>query len=298
MDPLPLRFPIPRPVPQPPQMSAAQPDFRSRIVNAMNVSETRGGRDWAERLLGLAEMTPFGLVTGAGDVAGAVYDWNPLQAAAMAAMLMPAVRGRPRNAMLSPAGRTDRAEQMGFNLGTTWYHGTPHPGFSSFDPALSGSTSNFALNGRPAIWLTDNQNVASHFASTMTRRNPDAGMGGIYPLVARPGDRPIRVNYEGYNPSPNEWYANIENIFDQAARTRGGPPSSIIFQNVPFNYSRTGEGQGMANHMLVMQPNQLRSPWAAFDPSQASSGNILAGLTGAGFAVPAYLSSDQFGSQR
>ncbi|TAL08278.1 MAG: hypothetical protein EPO02_13325 [Nitrospirae bacterium] len=50
------------------------------------------------------------------------------------------------------------------------------------------------------------------------------------------------------------------------------------------NYTRPG-GETPENVIVVKDANQLRSPNAAFDPTQKSSRNLLAGITGLGVAV-------------
>lgn len=294
MEPLPLGYPRPRPPTFPPQMSAANPDIRTRMVNAMMSSvfgETQTGRDWAERVMGLADMTPLGMLPAAYDAGASLASGNPGNAMiAAAAIGSPAAR---RRGGLSPAqgDRLARAREMGFDTDRIWYHGTPTPGFTQFDPGMAGYTQGYALNGRPAIWFTDNPQQASYYAGALMRRDPEAvGGGGIVPAFIRRGERPLRGDYGGEFMSPNTWYANVENAIEQAIQRRGALPSNIEFQNVPFRW-RDGPS-GTSNILLVTDPSIIRSPNAMFNPRWTNSGNILAGTAGA-VAAPYMLGGDQ-----
>jgi len=55
-------------------------------------------------------------------------------------------------------------------------------------------------------------------------------------------------------------------------------------------YLNTREDPGSYSYM-VLNPNQLRVPWAKFDPSKVNSGNIFAGLGAAGMVLP---TADQY----
>jgi hypothetical protein len=51
-----------------------------------------------------------------------------------------------------------------------------------------------------------------------------------------------------------------------------------------IKYKNRVEDPGHTSY-IILHPSQARSPWAAFDPEKASSGNLLAGLAG-GAAIP------------
>ncbi len=307
MDPLPLRFPIPAPQPQqPPQMSAATPDLRTRMVNAMMsemFGETPQGRDWAERTMGLAEMTPLGLLTSAYDAGSAGASGNIGNTMLAAAGAIPAAR---RGNALSPATIARRREAAGFGP-ETWFHGTPQPGFSEFDLRRLGETSRGGLDGRPAIWATQSPDLAAWYADahgTLAARRgqpmPDNAIG-IYPVVVNPGENPFRYDVKGHRFGTPDWYANIDHWAEIHRRRTGSMPTSMQIDNVSFG--PLGEGSiphpnqtGLASVMALYQPNQLRSPWARFDPRQYQSGNLLAGGAGAALLGGQHLLSGQDGS--
>lgn len=293
MDPLPLGYPRPRPQTFPPQMSAATPDIRSRMVNAMMAGvfgESPQGRDWAERLMGLADMTPLGMLPAAYDFGSSAASGNPFGAlAAAGAVGVPAARRRG----LSPTqtDRFARARDMGFDTSQVWYHGTPSPGFTHFDPTMAGYTQGQALNGRPAIWFTSNPEQASYYAGALMRHDPaNVGGGGVVPAFIRRGDNPMWGDYGGEFMSPNTWYANVEEAVSQAVARRGHLPSNMEFRNVPFKW-RDGPS-GISNILLVTDPSIIRSPNAMFNPRWFNSGNILASGAGA-MAAPYMLGGDQ-----
>lgn len=292
----PLRYPQPRQPVFPPQMSAAVPDMRSRVVNAMAANvfgETPQGRDWSERVLGLAEMTPLGMLTGAYDAGSSLASGNVGNAlAAMTAIGAPVARRRGGLPTSQPE-RFARAREMGFDTSQLWYHGTPSPNFSQFDPAMAGYSQGMALNGRPAIWFTDSPQQASYYAGALARHDPaNVGAGGVIPAFIRRGERPPWGDFEGQSMSPQTWYANVENALQTLQSRRGDLPSNVLFKNVPYNWSSTGGPQGMSNVLLVTDPSIIRSPNAAFNPQRISSSNILAGGMGA-MAAPYLLGGDQ-----
>lgn len=309
MEPLPLGYPQPRPQTFPPQMSAAAPDWRTRIVNAMMATafgESPQGRDWAERSLGLLEgATPLGFLTSGIDAAGSMMAGHPGNAMLYAAGAVPGFRGRqprPRTPEQIAAART----AAGFGP-ETWFHGTPQPGFSEFDLRRLGETSRGGMDGRPAAWVTLSPDLAAWYADAhgtqAWRRNqpmPDNAMG-VYPVVTNPGANPFRFDVQGYRFSTPEWYANIDNWAEQHRRRTGSLPTSMRIDNV--NFGPLGEGAiphpnqtGLASVMALYQPNQLRSPWARFDPGRASSGNLLAGGVGAALLGGQSLWPDPAGS--
>lgn len=305
----PLRYPVvPRPS-SPPQMYAANPDMRTRMVNAMMsgiFGETQQGRDWAERVMGIADMTPAGMLPAAYDAGTSLAQGSPLNAMALAASLaIPGARGRP----LAPAQIARRRNALGYGP-EVWYHGTPQPGFSQFDIRRLGETSHGGYDGRPAIWVTSHPDVAAMYADTNNIRALRRGrpitedQPGILPLVVNPGASPNIQNMQGANLNPHEWYGHIQDVAADHMRKHGRMPSSIRLDNVYFSTPPAHQSTvplqnqtGLASMMVVYDPSQLRMPWARFDPRHASSGNLLAGGAGAALLGRSALFPGQSGSE-
>jgi hypothetical protein len=194
-------------------------------------------------------------------------------------LLGPRVGRLPKLPMGEPA-RVARGEQFGGP--ENWYHGTAQPGFTAFDPSLAGQSAGHALNKRPAVWATRDPHVASDYAMKAVGRGA-GDAPAVLPLKVKKGERPVVVDMEGNFTSPQTWYANVENAIAYSLEKSGAEPTSVILRNVPYNLSGK---KGVTDMVMVANPEQLRSVFAKFDPKNANTGTLLAGLAGAGLLVP------------
>jgi hypothetical protein len=170
----------------------------------------------------------------------------------------------PARLPMDEAARLARARDMGFRTSMPLYH-VSGESFSSF---RSVPTSADGL-ATPGVSAALNPEVANEFAAA--RRSGPANPQ-IYPLFHRT-DNPARLDLTG-----RETHAQVvETLRD--AFDRGH--DAVMLRN----YTTPGGIEGQ-NIVIVRDANQLRSPFAMFDPARRDSANLLAGLAGAA-AIPA-----------
>jgi len=209
------------------------------------------------------------------------------------------------------ASRIDRAKEMGFDPSKTWYHGSASPDIQNFDTYGS----NYGLFGQGS-YFTDNPEIASSYTSKGIKRLLREGK--------TPAPTVYPVNLKTKNPIVMEEISNIpewkkaagpdfahifENISENSKLTneqvyrliedelasQGVPvvEGAEWVQNILRNKGhdsvkhigggRVGNGP-KHNVTIVLDPNQIRSIFAKFDPAMKESGDILAGLAGAGLS--------------
>jgi hypothetical protein len=171
------------------------------------------------------------------------------------------------------------------------FHGTPRTTvgggeWAAFDPDVSGQ-------------------IGTHIGTSPAANDimKDAGpksMRRIYPLKARienPLDLPD-IPYWGPaeiagalkdHPAFVSETQQLGNIANMPAPERIKALRQLIESKGydGIRYVNKVEDPGSTSY-ITWNPRQLRSPWANFDPAQAQSGNLLAGLAGAGL-LPAGL---------
>jgi hypothetical protein len=162
------------------------------------------------------------------------------------------------------ATRMLRAQAMGFRTDMPLYHATAAPDFRQFDPAMFGSTTG-VRTGLKGIWSFLDPEMASRFAEIAARRT--GGDPRIIPLVFR-SDKPAQIMLKR---DPD--LLNIDATIDWAWENKF---DSIMFKN----YSGPGGKRGSI--LVVKDPNQLRSPFALFDPARRKSADLLAGIAAIG----------------
>jgi hypothetical protein len=178
-------------------------------------------------------------------------------------------------ARLSPweetAARLARARQMGFDTKQYLYHGTGVPGFPGF--SLTPGTSPL-MRGRikaPGIWTIENPEVASLFAKQRALEQiAGEESPNVLPLFGR------YVKKGDLDLSKMEYHEAVRWMAD-AFDKHGYDAARIL------NYHANVAGQPIAGQTawVFKNPNQLRSPFAQFDPSRRDSSDLMAG-----FAVP------------
>jgi len=186
------------------------------------------------------------------------------------------------------------------------YHGTSND-FGSFDPKLSGKTSGTAL---PGVSTAENPNIADMFAnfSAGAEMRDAEGIENVigtapYDMTSSPqplfldpqtgnavfdGTRvlPLTATYNRAaqfslpaRPNPFQISGTIRHAFD-------GPHDLAIMDN--YN---TMPGINQEKIVVLKDPSQLRSRFAAFDPRRRNESDLLAGMVPAGL-LGASLASD------
>lgn len=213
--------------------------------------------------------------------------------AAMGLISPPAVRGafKPRSVLLmDEASRLARAKQMGFNIEEPLYHGSGKE-FNAFDPKKAGTAS--GSHEQQAAFFTPAPVTADHYARIASVRDAEPGeafhdkffYGGkyyhsvydgaqVYPTYVKPGKQMV-ADVPYYNT------ATVDQIVNDARRDGY---DTIRFKNM----HDTGQA-GPLDQIAVLNPSNIRSQFAAFDPKNKSSANLLAGLGGASVAAPAVI---------
>jgi ADP-Ribosyltransferase in polyvalent proteins len=172
----------------------------------------------------------------------------------------------PPKVPMDTASRMARAKEMGFDTTEKWWHGSPEPDLTQIKTGLRD----------PGAWFTTDSRNAANYVK---------GEGGLYDTHLR-AKNPYVVDvdpaYNGgelrlfHKGKPLEHTDNVDIVRDAF---------SDGYDAVHFpdgNFTESG------NTMVVKHSNQIRSIDAAFDPSKASSPNLLdlnAPLAGLPFAA-------------
>jgi hypothetical protein len=165
-----------------------------------------------------------------------------------------------------PASNTamDRAKALGFD--TPAYHGTPYQDFSEFKSSEIGK--NFGID-KKGFHFTSSPNRASDYASYDELGMPIMDSGHVIPTY-------LNMNYPYVQNVKGNQNKLIEN-YDK---------NSEYYLDLLNNEGYGGalfKGDNNNKTMVVLDPNQIRSRFAAFDPFRRNEADILAGV---GVGVP------------
>jgi len=169
---------------------------------------------------------------------------------------------------MDEASRLARAKEMGFHADVPLYHGTDKE-FRAFDPTKRGDMTG-ATSARTGEWTTADPVMAEHYAFEAALRS--GGAPRIYPLLHR-AQKPASLSLSGLE-SEREVASTLSDAFDRG------------FDAVMI---RVNNGKPM---VVVKDPSQLRSPFAAFDPAKKQSRDLLAGVAGGAVAAGAAMAPD------
>jgi hypothetical protein len=142
---------------------------------------------------------------------------------------------------------TQRAQAMGYDM--PMYHGTDTPFIEAFDPEKTK-----IIKG---IFSTNNPKTASKYAEEAGLKKRAEAMG----MESSPNVLPLLIKSESHKRIPKFDKQTIDEF---------------------RNYADKGVYRDEMGVAVTFDPSQIRSRFAAFDPKQANSPNILAG----GLAVP------------
>jgi hypothetical protein len=173
----------------------------------------------------------------------------------------PAARKLP----MDEASRMARAKDMGFYTDMRLYHGSGRT-FEEFKPVATSDNRMLA----PGISTAFDPEVANVFAKLAHKRT-----GGeypqVYPLLHR-AENPVALRWKQTN-DRSAVYATVRDAFDQGY-------DAVLVRDFPVSGKKH-------NILYVKDANQLRSPFAVFDPDKKNSGHLLAGAAGASVVGPA-----------
>lgn len=210
---------------------------------------------------------------GQQNLLGKLLSMVPENAMFAAQFMAPSVRGVGGARLpYDKASRMERAQSLGFDTKTTWYHGSPEPNLKTIAPNVK----------EPGAWFTTDIKNAANYA-----RGPDAS---IYNALLSPR-KTFVVENAGENSFVPSHKGRVLDARDNSSIVRDAFRDG--FDSVHFpdgNFTESG------NTMVVRNSAQVRSPKALFDPSRVASGRMLASnllpLVGLG-AAAAFGQSDQ-----
>jgi hypothetical protein len=180
------------------------------------------------------------------------------------------VRAAAKALPMDEASRMARAEQGGWRMDLPLAHGTAGPEFTAFDLSKGGATTG-AEPARMGVWSQVRQgdsHIADQFAGMAARNTGEPPR--VIPLVHR-ADRRAVIDLSGGEMN-HEIAATLAQAWDDGF-------DAVILRN----YSLSGGKPG--DILVVKNENQLRVPWATFDPRKRESPQLTAGL--AGLSIPA-----------
>lgn len=149
---------------------------------------------------------------------------------------------------MDQASRMARAREMGFDTDTTWYHGTSAQ-FDAFDP------SKVRDHSIPSIWHTSSPEAASYFANI----NKD-GPPSVMQNKVRNGNQ-LKV------PGPRPFGGDAFDSILKKAQSDG-------YDSVRFG--QVIDDGTVSDQLVILDPRNIRSVNAAFDPAKSDSANLLA----------------------
>ena len=179
-----------------------------------------------------------------------------------ASMFVPPAAGR---LPMDFASRMARAKAMGFLTDMPLYHGSGAE-FRAFDPKLLGSMTGSPMAGTGVAAARDPE-YANYFAQLAGQKG---GNPQVYQLLHRT-ENPANLTLRG-GESPFAIAGRLLDAWDEGH-------DAVMIHNFP-------SGLGPQKIVFVKNENQLRSPFAVFDPARKRDPDLLASIAGIG-AMPA-----------
>ncbi len=187
------------------------------------------------------------------------------------------------NLDVSHKARMERAEAMGFDTSTVYYHGTDVD-FASFNPNKAGEFSSPDTDG--VITLTPDPTIASRYAKANTntvyfnKQAYDEEIGRNVVEPSNPQVMPVFLtkNIKKVDVSGKQHNSRIMIDEQNKAKNDGFDGVQFIGLMDDTYYNPSG---GLADTVQVFDPANIRSINATFDPSESESSLLLAQSTGA-----------------
>lgn len=208
------------------------------------------GADTGGRLGALASFVNSNMAMGgpAGSLgAGISTEGRASKAAAIAS--------RPSALPMDEASRMQRAKEMGFDTNKVLYHGTMNPeNISEFKLGLNKAP------GESGIFFATDPNIADLYAGYNPPGTvfPAPKTGAVFPAHVRPGKQLVH-DFEGGKHGRDE--------IIRRAQAEGY--DSVLLKN---HY----DAGGIQDQVVILDPRNIRSRFAAFDPAKRNSADLLA----------------------
>jgi hypothetical protein len=234
------------------------PFARDKATGRVRLAMPGAVRDFLTGLLDL----PAGVVTGEVTPRAALQiGFGGIgTGAALAPRGVLAAGGAKSTLPMDIAGRKARANELGFRIPV--FHGTNreiNPGFSLNPPHRATS----GMSAREGIWALESPAAAGEHADLAAMTHEAAGQS-LVPLLAR-ADRPAQIRL-----LPGD----DDRILTGAIRDAwDAGHDAVRVLDYPSIYSGKNEVA-----WVFRNPNQLRSPFARFDPAQRDSSDLMAGM--------------------
>ena len=209
---------------------------------------------------------------------------------------------------MDEASRMARAEQQGFDVDKTYYHGTDAD-IKEIDPKKFGGATR-AESARQGFWTASKPSTAESYANHAARdakvgnmiedsyywadkgdwdkhdelqraaeeleRESAAGKGqNIMPLYAK--GKIKKIDMKGADFMDEQEYINKEIKNAKASGFDG-----VEFGRLVDDVGLTGQE---ADHLVIFKPENIRSKFARFNPDKKGSSNLLAGVGGGALLV-------------
>jgi hypothetical protein len=166
------------------------------------------------------------------------------------------------------ASQLSRARETGFQPDLKLYQWTDKPDFPAF--AYGEPRAKSLGLSQPGFWAAEDPRYLDHMARLVGRENSQGGR--VIPLFAR-FSKPARID-DVAGLTHQDVYFNIRNAW-------GDGYDAIRFGN----YNTLANGLPTPTSVF-RDPNQLRSPFARFDPARRDSADLLAGVAVPGGPAP------------
>ena len=177
---------------------------------------------------------------------------------------------------MDEASRMARAREMGFDTSQVLYHGTGKD-FDAFNPGTRG---NGAVRN---IYLTDNPEIADIYANSQNYGLRGGGSPMVYPVFAK-AEKPLVVSDKGPDGSFG-WVSDNLAAALGVEHPPAGKYSSLYDEARRQGYDQVQIREmtdlgGNQTQYIPLEPKNIRSVNAAFDPAKADSSFLLASDTG------------------
>jgi hypothetical protein len=175
---------------------------------------------------------------------------------------------------MDKASRMERAKYMGFDVDTTYYHGTG----ADFSEFKNKQERDYGYSGQ-GYYFTDEPATASFYADTTAKK------GGNPNVI--PANLKMQNPYiiKEYTDQPRGMQAGQDKGFTEKLKAEGY--DGVITKMIDRD-SATGEiFDEYIEEVVTFDPKNIRSVNAAFDPSKKDSANLLAGVGAAAVGVSA-----------
>lgn len=279
--------------PRPEMRPGPTPTLRDRVFDYIYgaLGGTPSQRSTASALTDLADFATLGVPTsldqGVRDVADGKGTFSLAMALVPGAKLGKAAgtaAGRAAKAVLpmDADARMARLTEQGYRPG---YHGTATTEgqiFQEFQlPKGVGPVSGSQV-APLGVSVSIRPEIANEFASLAAKKK--GGDPAVLPLMWR-SDRRAVLSLDGTE-KDKEVAATISDAFATGY-------DAVVLRNYPGPGGASGQ-----DVVIVKNPNQLRSPHAAFDPAKKDSANLFASFAGAaglgGYGLSSGQSSDRY----